>query len=61
MNLLLELLAVGVFVTVAIILILFGYICIGCLLLVENRETIRAIICTRMRPRGNIDTRENEA
>ena len=61
MNPLLELLAIGVYVTVALLLILLGYMCIGCLFLVENRETIRAIICTRMRPKRSIDTRENEA
>ena len=60
MNPLLELLAVGLFITVALLLLTFGFLCIGCLLLVDNRETIRAIFRPRNQCRGNMRVNENE-
>ena len=61
MNPLLELLAVGIFVTVGLLLIGLGCLCIGCLTLVESKETIRAIFRPRDQNRGNVRVPENEA
>ena len=43
MNPLLELLAVGIYVAIGILLIVFTYMCIGCCSLVETRESLRVI------------------
>ena len=47
MNPLLELLAVGIYVAIGILLIVFTYMCIGCCTLVETRETLRAMFTTK--------------
>ena len=62
MNPLLELLAVGIYVAIGILLIVFTYMCIGCCTLVETRETLR-LMCLLLNIRLNKSTQspENEA
>ena len=47
MNPLLELLAVGIYVAIGILLVVFTYMCIGCCTLIETRETLRLMFTTR--------------
>ena len=61
MNPLLELLVVGIYVTIGILLIVFTYICIGCCTLVEKRETLRLMFSTRHQVNKSTKSPENEA
>ena len=47
MNSLLELLAVGIYVTIGKLLVVFTYMCIGCCTLVETRETLHVMFTTK--------------
>ena len=47
MNPLLELLAVGIYVAIGILLIVFTYMYTGCCTLVETRETLRVMFTTK--------------
>ena len=61
MNPLLELLAVGIYVAIGILLIVFTYMYIGCCTLVERRETLRAMFTTRHQTGKTTQSPENEA
>ena len=61
MNPLLELLAVGIYVAIGILLIVFTYMCISCCTLVETRETLRLMFTTRQRVNKSTQSPENEA
>ena len=60
MNPLLELLAVGIYVAIGILLIVFTYMCIGCCTLVETRETC-VMFTTRHQVNKSTQSPENEA
>ena len=60
MNPLLELLAVGIYVAIGILLVVFTYMCIGCTL-VETRETLRAMFTTKHQVDKSTQSLENEA
>ena len=61
MNPLLELLAVGIYVAIGILLIVFTYMCIGCCTLVETRETLCLMFTTRHHTNKTTQSPENEA
>ena len=61
MNPLLELLAVGIYVAIGILLVVFTYMCIGCCTLVETRETLRLMFSTRHQVNKSTQSPENEA
>ena len=61
MNPLLELLVVGIYVTIGILLIVFIYMCIGCCMLVETRETLHLMFTTRHQVNKTTQSLENEA
>ena len=61
MNPLLELLAVGIYVAIGILLVVFTYMCIGCCTLVETRETLHAMFTTKHQANKSTQSPENEA
>ena len=61
MNPLLELLAVGIYVAIGILLVVYTYMCIGCCTLVETRETLRLMFTTRHQVNKSTQSPENEA
>ena len=61
MNPLLELLAVGMYVAIGILLVIFTYMCIGCCTLVETRETLCAMFTIKHRADKSTQSPENEA
>ena len=61
MNPLLELLVVGIYVTIGILLVVFSYMCIGHCTLVETRETLRLMFITRHQVNKFTQSPENEA
>ena len=61
MNPLLELLVVGIYVAIGILLIVFTYMCIGCCSLVETRETLCVMLTTRHQVDKSTQSPENEA
>ena len=61
MNPLLDLLAVGIYVAIGILLVVFTYMCIGCCTLVETRETLRLMFTTRHQADKTTQSPENEA
>ena len=61
MNQLLELLAVGIYVAIGILLVVFTYMCIGCCTLVETRETLCLMFTTRHQVYKSTQSPENEA
>ena len=61
MNSLLELLAVGMYVAIGILLVIFTYMCIGCCTLVEIRETLRAMFTIKHQANKSTQSPENEA
>ena len=61
MNPLLELLAVGIYVAIGILLVVFTYMCIGCCALVETRETLHLMFTTRHQVNKSTESPENEA
>ena len=61
MNPLLELLAVGIYVTIGILLVVFTYMCIVCCTLVETRETLRVMFTTKHQTDKSTQSPENEA
>ena len=61
MNPLLELLAVGIYITIGILLVVFTYMCIGCCTLVEKRETLCAMFTTKHQVDKSTQSPENEA
>ena len=61
MNPLLELLAVGIYVAIGILLIVFTYMYIGCCTLVETSETLPLMFTTRHQVNKTTQSSENEA
>ena len=61
MNPLLELLAVGIYVAIGILLVVFTYMCIGCCTLVETRETLHLMFTTSHQVNKSTQSPENEA
>ena len=61
MNPLLELLAVGMYVAIGILLVIFTYMCIGCCTLVEARETLCAMFTIKHQADKSTESPENEA
>ena len=60
MNPLLELLAIGIYVTVGILLLVFVYMCIGCCSLVETRESLHVIVTTKHEVDKSTQSPEND-
>ena len=60
MNPLLELLAIGIYVAVAVLLIVFTYMCIGYCSLVEMRESLCVMFTTRHQADKSTQSPENE-
>ena len=61
MNPLLELLAVGMYVAIGILLVIFTYMCIGCCTLVETRETLHAMFTIKHQADKSTQSPDNEA
>ena len=61
MNPILELLAVGIYVAIGILLVIFTCMCIGCCTLVETRETLHAMFTIKHQADESIQSPENEA